>query len=824
MPYWIHSMLAATPALAWVFFGLGLSWSLAILPRKDWHDRVFVVTLGMALGPMLLTAWMCVLGTLGSREAPLLRFDLILVGTIILAIIGAVLAWRKRLPVAPSPARTPLTADEKLLIGLIAAAVIIRWLGVAYWPFMAYDELWVFGYEGRLFTLLGHIPSTIGYYPQFIPLQYTYAQLAVAGVDDHAARAVLPFIHVASILAVYVLGKRLFNRRVGIFGAALWALYPHVAEWSRFGDLEVPVTFLFTLAATFFLMAWVGEENRRRYAIIAGIILGTGLWTKPTMGAFIWGVLLLAFIELLQNRLDWRTAWPRLQVALITGLAALPLGGVWYIRNLLLGHNPVDLPTGFWLSLAARSGAEFGWPLLALLSLLAYLYFGRHSSRPHIRRGVIGLALVLAGVVPSILEPHRMGIVEWLALAAGAVLLFVTLRDHARQHWTETVSVLATRSSWILALALPYFVTWFYSYSYHYRLSFAMVPLLLMPTAAIATCWFSPERVTAWHGARRLVYFAVIAVVSLPGIIATLYDPNAGWNWLWTNKLPDDFARYESGNAALMAVVRGFQIYREEQDRRLVVVAPGINRLPFFFPLEAIRIDETPTHLDQLEDVTFFVYGSPESRGAYDGIPLQQNQVVSALSLAGDHHDEDAIIRRAWWNDDGIFNYNVYELRLDNRFVPPYISAAPEGDVVFGGFARFLGHDIGGLEFWPGRRLIMHLYWEVLAPPPDDYMFFVHLRSASDDQTVWAAWDGPVTQTEDGRYYSTLVWEPGEYINDERVLELQNPETPIGDGYRLIVGMYKLDTGERVVVTVNGVPAGDGYEFNNRIQVQAPPE
>jgi hypothetical protein len=313
----------------------------------------------------------------------------------------------------------------------------------------------------------------------------------------------------------------------------------------------------------------------------------------------------------------------------------------------------------------------------------------------------------------------------------------------------------------------------------------------------------------------------MITLVSLPGVVLALYDVNAGWDWLWTDKLPDDFARYQSGNAALMAVVEGFQQHLDTQNTPLVVVAPGIVRLPFFFPLADIRVDDAPTRLDQLEGVTHFVYGTPETEGAYGGISPQQNQVVSALSLAGDHNDENAIMRRAWWYDDGIFNYTVYELHLDRRFVRPFTHSAVEETVVFGDFARFLGHDIGGLELWPGRRLIMHLYFEVLAPATEDYMIFVHLKHRDDPQTVWAAWDGPVTNTDDGRYYSTLVWQPGEYISDERIVELQNPETPVGDGYTLSVGFYNLQTGERVPLTIDGQPAGDSFTFNSRLQVMA---
>jgi hypothetical protein len=392
--YWLNSTLAALPALLWVYIGLGLPWALALLPRKDWRDRALVVCLALAVGPALLTAWMFVLGTVGGAHDALLRLDLILAGTVVLAAGGALLAWRKvqnynartqdsepEELVHPTP--TPLhrdgegegglaisaswwfrslAIDEKLLVALIAIALALRWLTTAYWPFTAYDELWVYGYEGRLYTLLGYIPQKIGYYPQFLPLQYTFAQLAVGGVDDHAARAMIPFLHVGSILAVYVLGARLFNRRTGIVAAALWALYPHVGEWAHVGDLEIVQTFLLTTMAAFFFMSWEGHEPRRRYAFIAGLILGIALWTKPTAGAFIWGVMLLIAVELVKHLSrdaavgTWRPSHCEHRVSSGPAYRAgcIPLDGVWYVRNALLEAPAVKLPGDFWLALAQR--------------------------------------------------------------------------------------------------------------------------------------------------------------------------------------------------------------------------------------------------------------------------------------------------------------------------------------------------------------------------------------------------------------------------------------------------------------------------------------
>ncbi len=872
MPYWITSTLAATPALLWMFVGVGLPWALVALPRYDWRDRVMVACLALAFGPALLTAWMFVLGSVQS--ANLIRLECVLVGTAVIAVIGWVLVWRRRVEPPSREERQEnqrLGFDERLLILLVVAALVVRWIGVAYWPTTAYDALWVYGYEGRLYTLLRHIPTTIEYYPQFLPLQHTFLQLAVGGIDDHAARAVLPWLHLGSILAVYVMGNRLFTRRVGIYAAAIWALYPHMGEWSRYGDLEVPVTFMFTGAAAFFVMAWTKVKaiepqrrrerrvNARQYAVIAGLFLGIGLWTKPTMGAFIWGVALVAGIALViawwqSQRAQFtinsliQQLRPQIEVVVITGLVCIPLGGVWYVRNVLLGHAPIIFPDGYWQSLAARSGVEFGWPLLALFVLMAWIIWKGRQSTVNSQQSnanqathplaiwqlAIGLLLVIAGVWPSIynsgtkgITDNRMGTLEWLALAVGVVIVGMTLWRYARGRWTDEGRASAAKIGWLWALGLPYFITWFYSYSYHYRLSFAIVPLMIMPTAVILAIWrdsfwSSPAKLASTRNrVSAVVVTIIIVILARPGIIIPLYDGNTGWDWLWTDKLPDDHARYESGNQALMNVVDGLQKYIDEHPGEpLRVVAPQVKRLPFFFPTVDIQINTMPTRLDQLDGVTYFIYGKPEAGGDFNTFVPGQNQVLSALSLATGSTDVGSnIMRRAWGDDDGIFKYTVYELHLENRFKPPaYINGpTPEGDVQLGNFVRLLGYDIGGLDFWPKRRLIMHLYWQVLEKPTANYMVYIHLRDK--DGNVIQAWDGPVSWTNDGNMYSTLVWEPGEYIVDERSLTFDKPETPQGTGYSIVIGMYDFSTEQRVPFTINGNPAGEGYTLTDKISI-----
>jgi 4-amino-4-deoxy-L-arabinose transferase-like glycosyltransferase len=856
MPYWITSTLAATPALIWMFIGVGLPWALVTLPRHDWRGRVMVACLTLAFGPALLTAWMFVIGSVQS--ANLLKIEWVLLGTAVIALVGWLIAWRKRIEPPSRQERQEnkrLQFDERLLILLVVVALIVRWIGVAYWPTTAYDALWVYGFEGRLYTLVGHIPTTIEYYPQFLPLQHTFLQLAAGGIDDHAARAVLPWLQLGSILAVYVMGNRLFSRRVGIYAAAIWALYPHMGEWSRYGDLEVPVTFMFTGAAAFFVMAWTNTfqpqrhketketQHTHRYAVIAGLFLGIGLWTKPTMGAFVWGVVLVVAIAVVIVWWQMRQTGisvtsliqrlrPQIEVVVITGLVCIPLGGMWYVRNMLLGHQAIIFPDAYWQTLAARSGVEFGWPLLALIALVVWVIWkSRQSSvvsqQSHAEKPmplkiwllVLGLVLVAAGVWPSIynsgrigITDDRMGLWEWLALAAGLVIVGITLWRWARGRWTDEVWATAAKIGWLWALGLPYFITWFYSYSYHYRLSFAIVPLMIMPIAVIVVklrdrLQSIQTRVVA------LIGIIVIIALAIPGIINPLYDSNAGWDWLWTDKLPDDHARYTSGNAALMNVVDGLQKYVDEHPNMpLRVVAPQVKRLPFFFPTADIEINTMPTQLSQLNGVTYFIYGKPEAGGDFNTFIPGQNQVLSALSLATTNTDVGSnIMRRAWGDDDGIFKYTVYELHLENRFKPPEYINGPttEGDVQFGRFVRLLGYDVGGLDMWPGRKVTMHLFWQVIEKPKANYMIFIHLRDKGGN--VIQAWDGPVSWTHDGNMYSTLVWDAGEYIVDERQLTFDGKDVPQGNTYKMVVGMYDLATQQRVPMTINGQAAGEGY-------------
>jgi len=99
-----------------------------------------------------------------------------------------------------------------------------------------------------------------------------------------------------------------------------------------------------------------------------------------------------------------------------------------------------------------------------------------------------------------------------------------------------------------------------------------------------------------------------------------------------------------------------------------------------------------------------------------------------------------------------------------------------------------------------GLQLALH--WASRASTPRDYTVFVHLRN--EEGKVVAQADGPPLNGD----YPTSYWTPGEAFVDQRVLEIQG--LPAGQ-YDLSVGLYLLDTGERLPVqTGTGEHLTDG--------------
>ena len=810
--YWLEASLPGIPPALWMSLGLGLPWALALLRRGQWRSRTLVGALALALGPAWMTAWMLLLGLAGGATGqPLLTAEFILTGSVAIATVGAWLAWRKRRAEYLPAARSPLALDEKAIICLVAAALILRWLHTAYFPFTAYDALWVYGYQGRLYFHEGLIPQDIAYYPQFLPLQFAYVQTLLGEINDHAARMVLPLLHVGSLLAAYQLGARLIGRRTGLYCAALWSLHPHVGQWAYVGDLEIPLAFAFTLAAVFFLSAWQAEslESARRDGLLAGIVLGVALFTKPTAGAFVWGLGLCLAAALILSRRDlarWRI---RLHAALWTGLACLPLGGVWYARNWLLGHEVVTFPKSLWLTRALRSG-DYLMPLIVALAA-GFLAFAliRKLPRRRFALGMGGLALVLAGALasnstlfPQRVDPPASHIepVEATAMAAGLFAVAFSLREIDLAKLDDTAKRAIWASGWAILLAMPYFVTYFFSYSYHYRLGFAVMPLLCLPTAAALSLLVKPDSMTVrW----RRVYLIALTLICLPGVVSAAFDARWSSIWILRGDLHGDWQKRQVFNPSLTEVVAGLKDYLSEEDTTPIVVAPGEERLPFFFPQTPI-LDRTVTRLDELETLgaTHFIYGA-KARAAYldAGIDPLDTQVVAALGRSD-------IIRQTAAHDEAFFSYELYEVGTLHRRRESDSSSAG----IFGGKLQLLFASAYPPNIFKETPITLQTSWRALQPMDSDYRIVAQLYDPV-RRIVVQEWTLEIGRHRHGAY-TTRHWQLDEIARDNQALRIHagaDFHTTYDMTFRL--GVWDGDNETWLPLTINGKSYGDFYRL-----------
>lgn len=116
--------------------------------------------------------------------------------------------------------------------------------------------------------------------------------------------------------------------------------------------------------------------------------------------------------------------------------------------------------------------------------------------------------------------------------------------------------------------------------------------------------------------------------------------------------------------------------------------------------------------------------------------------------------------------------------------------AAQASEVDFGA-ARLRGWTLHApLGVVPGAELRLSLDWIAQAATPEPLLVFAQVLGADDHK--WAAWDGAAG----GTWWPSPLWRAGDRLRQDLPLTL-DAATPPGR-YRLVVGLYRATTGERL--------------------------
>jgi hypothetical protein len=120
---------------------------------------------------------------------------------------------------------------------------------------------------------------------------------------------------------------------------------------------------------------------------------------------------------------------------------------------------------------------------------------------------------------------------------------------------------------------------------------------------------------------------------------------------------------------------------------------------------------------------------------------------------------------------------------------------------ILGQQIRFLGYDLRYPPYEPGGQIYLTLYWQALDRIDEDYTVFTHLLDS--EGRLRAQKDNPPVNG----LLPTSAWEVGEIIQDRYIIPL-SPDLP-PDDYRLEIGMYQLETGQRLEVPGGREGSGD---------------
>ncbi len=506
-------------------------------------------------------------------------------------------------------------------------------------------------------------------------------------------------------------------------------------------------------------------------ALILGMFLGFAGLTKLS-GLYLWPVVALAYLIHGWLYRDWADT---LAAGLLTLLAAAGIAFPWYARNWRLYGDPTAL-TPFLETIGRRTTpidpvtefqglrisllGLFGWfnvPLpgwiytlwdtflaLAGIGLLQGVWRRRFRLRPWHSRAfflllVLWLGLLLLGLIRwTTLTPGTQGRLLLPGLVSFSLLVMLGWRE-----WVPGKDVWLALPPGALLLLSLYSLIWVIPAAYRY-------PRLI-----------SPEAIPASARREPIIYDGRIQLLGAEAHPRTLHPGQRFQLTLYWQRV--DLIPY---NASLYIHVLG----RDFQDLAQVNTYPGWGAAPTRgWPPDRVLVDtyeitlpwEMTTPTQALVDVGFY---DVETRTEYPGL-LASGQAPRV----------------------GLLTLRVLPLTPSQPVIPHPTHFQADQLIRLGGF------DLSAPPYHAGDTLSLTLYWQALAPIPEDYQVFVHL--VDEQNHLVAGFDkAPL----DG-WWPTHQWEPGQWVADTYPLPLPADLRP--GRYQLRVGLYRLSDLARLPLT-----------------------
>jgi hypothetical protein len=217
--------------------------------------------------------------------------------------------------------------------------VILHWDSTVYHAVMP-----VMMYENHAIPLIAG--SSIGIemsanFPPLFSALGAYYYIQIGAIEDFYLRAIPPVMGILTVLATYKIGEVLAGKRYGIISALFLAITPLFFRYSVYATSYSTLTFFGTISVLFLFLGIIREEIR--YWIMCGVFYGFALLTSYLavyLAPFFFIALIYYFIKK-KNGFRANT-----KIVVLLAASTLIIGGVWYLRNLVLLGNPI-YPNGY---------------------------------------------------------------------------------------------------------------------------------------------------------------------------------------------------------------------------------------------------------------------------------------------------------------------------------------------------------------------------------------------------------------------------------------------------------------------------------------------
>lgn len=233
---------------------------------------------------------------------------------------------KKNKVLAPAPANKSFIDSKNILLGLLGLFILLFFLirlHLLEIPFERDDGL--YSLFGRL-ILEGKTPYLDFYVNKPPLLFYSYAVLVgLFGATISGVHLSFYLINAFTAYLIYLLGKQLYSRQLGVFSALSFLVLSYSQAISGFTAQSENLVILLAVPGWYFLLK--GLEQKKFNFLISGALLASSMWIKQN-GLFFLALAyaILVLIRLFESNINWKR--------MLTELAYLSLGAL--IPTLLL--------------------------------------------------------------------------------------------------------------------------------------------------------------------------------------------------------------------------------------------------------------------------------------------------------------------------------------------------------------------------------------------------------------------------------------------------------------------------------------------------------